>query len=107
MSCETELGLIIHENRFTYLQKGLAKIADLGEWWETYSGSAIPLGGIVVNRNLSIENRLLVNDLIRQSTEYAFANRADVMPFVKQYLFYLQRGRLLLMYLTFYAMLYL
>ena len=85
ISGETELGLIIHENRFTYLQKGLAKITDLGEWWETYSNSAIPLGGIVVSRNLSMENRLLVNDLVRQSTEYAFANRADVMPFVKQH----------------------
>ena len=85
ISGETDLGLIIHENRFTYLQKGLAKITDLGEWWETYSQSAIPLGGIVVQRNLSMENRLLVNDLVRQSTEYAFANRADVMPFVRQH----------------------
>jgi 1,4-dihydroxy-6-naphthoate synthase len=85
ISGETDLGLIIHENRFTYLQKRLAKITDLGEWWESYSQSAIPLGGIVVQRNLSMENRLLVNDLIRQSTEYAFANRADVMPFVKQH----------------------
>ena len=85
ISGESDLGLIIHENRFTYLQKGLVKITDLGEWWETYSQSAIPLGGIVVQRNLSLENRLLVNDLVRQSTEYAFANRADVMPFVKQH----------------------
>lgn len=85
ISGKVDLGLIIHENRFTYQQKGLVKITDLGEWWENYSRSAIPLGGIVVQRKLSIENRLLINDLVRQSTEYAFANRADVMPFVKQH----------------------
>ncbi len=82
---KTDLGLIIHENRFTYQQKGLVKITDLGEWWESYSQSAIPLGGIVVQRSISLEDRLLVNNLVRQSTEYAFANRADVMPFVKQH----------------------
>ncbi len=85
ISKKTDLGLLIHENRFTYQQKGLVKIIDLGEWWERYSKSAIPLGGIVVQRNISSENRLLINNLVRQSIEYAFANRADVMPFVKQH----------------------
>jgi 1,4-dihydroxy-6-naphthoate synthase len=84
-SGKTDLGLIIHENRFTYQQKGLLKIADLGEWWETYSHSAIPLGGIVVQRNLPESDQLLINRLIKESVEYAFANRADVMPFVKEH----------------------
>lgn len=85
ISGKMDLGLIIHENRFTYQQKGLVKITDLGEWWEAYSASAIPLGGIVVKRDLSLEDRLLVNDLVRKSTEYAFANPTDVMPFVKKH----------------------
>ncbi len=85
LSGESDLGLIIHENRFTYQQKGLVKIADLGEWWEKETKTAIPLGGIVVNRNLPVETKLLVNDLIKQSVEYAFANPADVMGFVKQH----------------------
>ncbi len=85
ISKKADVGLIIHENRFTYKQKGLVKIIDLGEWWESYSHSAIPLGGIVVQRNISLEDRLLINSLVKQSTEYAFANRADVMPFVKQH----------------------
>lgn len=46
-----DIGLIIHENRFTYEQKGLHKIIDLGSYWETLTGCAIPLGGIVVNRS--------------------------------------------------------
>ena len=31
---EVDAGLIIHENRFTYQDKGLEKIIDLGEYWE-------------------------------------------------------------------------
>ena len=29
-----DVGLIIHENRFTYLEKGFKKVRDLGEFWE-------------------------------------------------------------------------
>jgi 1,4-dihydroxy-6-naphthoate synthase len=82
---KTDVGLIIHENRFTYQQKGLVKITDLGEWWEGYSQSAIPLGGIVVQRNLPQTDQFLINQLIKESVEYAFANPKDVMGFVKQH----------------------
>jgi 1,4-dihydroxy-6-naphthoate synthase len=85
VSGKVDLGLIIHENRFTYQQKGLIKITDLGEWWETYSQSAIPLGGIVVQRNLPESDQLLINQLVKESVEYAFANPEDVMPFVKKH----------------------
>ena len=47
---EYDAGLIIHENRFTYEAKGLKKIVDLGEFWESETGAPIPLGGIVVKR---------------------------------------------------------
>jgi len=41
-------GVIIHENRFTYQARGLRKVVDLGEYWESATGHPIPLGGIVV-----------------------------------------------------------
>lgn len=83
LSGEVDLGLIIHENRFTYRQKGLEKVIDLGEWWEAHTKNAIPLGGIVVDRRISQEKKLLINDLVKQSVEYAFAHPGDVMSFVK------------------------
>src|SRR5450759_4201022 len=49
---KTDAGLIIHETRFTYVQKGLHKIADMGEYWERLTGLPIPLGGVVINRNI-------------------------------------------------------
>jgi 1,4-dihydroxy-6-naphthoate synthase len=80
-----QLGLIIHENRFTYRQKGLEKLADLGEWWEKESGHAIPLGGIAVLRSLPLAERRLINELVRGSVSFAFANPESVMDFVRKH----------------------
>ena len=80
---EAIAGLIIHENRFTYRQKGLVKLIDLGEYWETTTGLPIPLGGIVVNRDLPGEIQDKVNRVMRRSVKYAFEHPADVMPFVR------------------------
>ena len=78
-----DAGLIIHESRFTYEHKGLKKIVDLGEYWESLIHAPIPLGGIVARR--SFDNELLqkINRVIRKSVEYAYANTPDVMPYVK------------------------
>lgn len=79
---EIDLGLIIHENRFTYMDKGLHKVVDLGSYWEELTGCAIPLGGIVVNRRLDEEVQLKVNRLIRKSVEFAFANPKSGIEFI-------------------------
>jgi 1,4-dihydroxy-6-naphthoate synthase len=80
---EFDAGLIIHENRFTYADKGLRKIIDLGEFWEAQTGAPIPLGGIVVKRSLPDEVKQAVNRVLRRSVEYAFAHRTDSLPFVR------------------------
>jgi 1,4-dihydroxy-6-naphthoate synthase len=78
-----DAGLIIHENRFTYEEKGLKKIIDLGEYWESETGAAIPLGGIVINRRWPDDMRQRVNRVMRRSVEYAFAHRGASLPFVR------------------------
>ena len=65
------LGVIIHENRFTYEAKGLQKITDLGDYWERKTGNPIPLGGIVAKRSMDRSLSSQVDKLIRQSIEYA------------------------------------
>jgi len=82
---DADAGLIIHENRFTYEQKGLVKIIDLGEFWESTTGYPIPLGGIVASRSLPADVQKKVNRIMRRSVEYAFNNRENVMPFVRCY----------------------
>jgi 1,4-dihydroxy-6-naphthoate synthase len=80
-----DAGLIIHENRFTYEAKGLRKIIDLGEFWEDETGAPIPLGGIVIRRALPDDIQQRVNRVLRRSVEYAFAHRADSLPFVREH----------------------
>lgn len=82
---EIDLGLIIHENRFTYADKGLHKIVDLGSHWEQLTGCAIPLGGIVINRNLDYEIQLKVNRLIRNSVAFAFENPKSGIDFISSH----------------------
>ena len=85
LSNEIDAGLIIHENRFTYAERGLKKIIDLGEFWENKTKLPIPLGGIVVNRKLPIEIQQKVNRVLRQSLDYAYENPMASLPFIKQY----------------------
>jgi 1,4-dihydroxy-6-naphthoate synthase len=80
-----DAGLIIHENRFTYEKKGLLKVADLGEFWEKYANAAIPLGGIVVKRNLPNELKQKINRVLKRSVEYAFANPKSSIDYVKKH----------------------
>lgn len=85
LSGKVDAGLIIHENRFTYEQKGLKKVRDLGEFWDGLIHAPIPLGGIVASKDLSEEVRRKIEALIRKSVEYAFANPESSMPYVRQH----------------------
>ncbi len=84
LSGKVDAGLIIHENRFTYEQKGLKKIIDLGEYWETLTNAPIPLGGIVIKRNFSEDLKQKTNRVLRKSVEFAFANPKSSLNFVKE-----------------------
>ncbi|NEU08855.1 1,4-dihydroxy-6-naphthoate synthase [Flavihumibacter sp. R14] len=80
-----DIGLIIHENRFTYQDKGLHKIMDLGEFWEDLTSSPIPLGGIMIKRALPEELKHKVNRVIRRSVEFAFANPKSGIDFIRSH----------------------
>jgi len=82
---KVDAGVIIHENRFTYMQKGLIKLMDLGEYWETETGYPIPLGGIVIRKDIDTAIQKKVGQLIKQSVEYAFSNYPEIPPFVKKH----------------------
>lgn len=82
---EIDAGLIIHENRFTYEQKNLKKIIDLGKFWENLTNKPIPLGGIVINRKLPIEIQIKVNRVIKKSIEYAYANPESSINYIKNF----------------------
>lgn len=83
LSGAVDCGVIIHENRFTYQEKGLVKLMDLGEFWEKETGVPIPLGGIVMKRGLGAGLPQKINGLIRKSLEYAFERYPELPDYVK------------------------
>lgn len=80
-----DLGLIIHENRFTYESKGLHKVIDLGDYWETMTHLPIPLGGIVAKRELSEETKHRIDRVIRRSVEFALENPKSGVDFIRSH----------------------
>ena len=82
---DKSLGVIIHENRFTYFDKGLQKVVDLGNFWEEKTGYPIPLGGIVGKRSIDENILMKADSLIRQSIEFAFKNYPLITDYVKMH----------------------
>jgi len=80
---EKTTGLIIHESRFTYAEKGLVKIQDLGEFWESETGLPIPLGGIVIRRTIDLATQQKVNRVLARSVRYARQFPKQTMDYVR------------------------
>jgi 1,4-dihydroxy-6-naphthoate synthase len=84
---EVDAGLIIHESRFTYTNAGLAGVADLGDWWEATTGNPIPLGAILVRRDIGDEDARAINAAIRRSLSFARTREADIIDYVRAHAF--------------------
>lgn len=82
---QANLGVIIHENRFTYQQKGLYKVLDLGAYWEEKMNAAIPLGGIVIKNNLGANIYKEVDNLIKRSLQYSFDRYPEISKYVSDH----------------------
>lgn len=78
-------GVVIHEGRFTYADHGLAKLLDLGAWWETERDMPIPLGCIVMRRSLGRGLALAVTEGIRQSLEHARNHPGDSTRYIREH----------------------
>ncbi|MCF8379947.1 MAG: 1,4-dihydroxy-6-naphthoate synthase [Bacteroidales bacterium] len=85
LSNEVDAGLVIHETRFVYKEKGLKLVSDLGELWEKKFDLPIPLGGIVVRRDLPREVKINIQKKISESIQYAFGDRHASMQYIKQH----------------------
>jgi 1,4-dihydroxy-6-naphthoate synthase len=81
----TDLGVIIHENRFTYQQKGLIKVCDLGEIWEQRNHAPIPLACIAARKSLPADTRWKVASLIRKSLEFAFDRYPEITDYTRNH----------------------
>lgn len=78
-------GVIIHESRFTYAEKGLQQVMDLGRHWEDRTGQPVPLGGIAMRRSFDPSLRRQVEKLIRRSLEHAWSHWPALRPFIRNH----------------------
>jgi len=85
LSGEVDCGVIIHESRFTYAQKGLVKWLDLGDYWEQQTGVPIPLGGIVMKNDFDKSLIAEVDTMIKQSLEFAFRHYPQLPQYVREH----------------------
>ncbi|GGJ23989.1 menaquinone biosynthesis family protein [Deinococcus roseus] len=84
-SGEIDAGLIIHESRFTYPDYGLQKHLDLGAWWEEKTGLPLPLGAILVRRDLPLDLQKQLNQAVRSSLEYAYVHPQEPRAYIRQH----------------------
>lgn len=84
-SGEYDAGVLIHEGRFTYQERGLQLVADLGLEWERRENTVLPLGAIVAKSSLGAETQRLISDIIRESVEFAMANPKVSREFIKEH----------------------
>jgi 1,4-dihydroxy-6-naphthoate synthase len=82
---EVDAGLIIHESRFTYEQKGLYRALDLGQYWESITGTPTPLGGIISQRALGMDRIQQINRILKKSVQFAFENPKSGYEFIRKH----------------------
>ena len=82
---EADAGVIIHEGRFTYAANGLHLVLDLGEWWEKETGLPLPLGGILMKRDLGVEKARFFENKIRESLLYAKMHPLETWPYIRRH----------------------
>ena len=80
-----DFGVCIHEGRFTWQQRGLGLVEDLGARWEQATGCPLPLGGIVASSRLSHETIATVQQVIKDSLRFALADRQAALPTMRRY----------------------
>lgn len=82
---EADAGLLIHENRFTYADKGLCLIQDLGAYWEQKTGLPIPLGGIALKRSIPASEKKQIASDLRESIQEAYKRHEPITAFIRQH----------------------
>ncbi len=82
LSGKVDAGVLIHEGRFTYHEKNLKLIDDLGEMWATQTDKPLPLGLIMVSKSMSEEDIEHLTKAIQESIEYSWTVYPELDSFV-------------------------
>ncbi len=81
----TDFGVCIHEGRFTWRERGLHLVEDLGGRWESETHCPLPLGGIVASHRLPANVIAAVQRAIHASLALALATPEAALPTMRKY----------------------
>ncbi len=82
---EYDAGVMIHEELLFFPQKGLHKVADLGEVWATRTGLPLPVGLNVVARHFDDSLMQDICDCLRDSLSYALTHREEALAWATKF----------------------
>jgi 1,4-dihydroxy-6-naphthoate synthase len=82
---KADAGLLIHEGQLFYMQQGLDKVLDLGEWWHERTGLPLPMGGNAIRRELGDDLMRQVSKHLHRSIVYSMENREDALSYAMQF----------------------
>ena len=82
---EVDAGVVIHEGQLTYGNYGLAKMVDLGVWWQNETGLPLPLGGNVIRRAIGPEVTRRADQMLRESIAYGLEHREEALEYALQF----------------------
>jgi len=81
-----DVGLIIHEGQLTFQNEGLQLCEDLGAWWKaTQDGLPLPLGGNVIHKRFSPEERSEISRLLTASIQFSLDHREAAVAHSMRY----------------------
>lgn len=84
-SGETDYGVVIHEGRFVYSERGLVCLQDLGEWWQVQTGLPVPLGCIAARRSLGQDIPAAFEEILKKSIYAARNNVDETVPLLREH----------------------
>ncbi|AEM38132.1 hypothetical protein Pyrfu_0260 [Pyrolobus fumarii 1A] len=77
---EVDAGLLIHEEQIAFERRGLIKVFDLWEWWESRVGKLpLPLGVDVFAKRLGVEAARGFAEALRRSILYAREHQKEAL----------------------------
>jgi 5,8-dihydroxy-2-naphthoate synthase len=82
-SGRADAGLLIHEGQLTYVDAGLRKLLDLGEWWQTETGLPLPLGVNVARRDL--ERLSDVSAVLGEAIRVGLEHRDEALEYAERF----------------------
>lgn len=78
-----DMGLVIHESRFTYQEKGLHLVTDMGKWWEDTYQLPIPLGCILIKKSIDDVYKIEIEKAIYESILQAWKRYPELSDFIR------------------------